>query len=177
VGASGTPASAPAFSAEIDRDRKRLLLKSVRSTSIPTIGALVLVSLLFWDKIPTLELLLWLAASLGVAMFRYLLALNATTDALATIGEIVTRMDERVSRVAAQVRDQGQTTASICSDLGRVAGETSVISDSVSLLAASASRTEAAAKQLAAASHRQIEGSRQTMGRIEAFLERVKALG
>ena len=111
MGASGTPASAPAFSAEIDRDRKRLLLKSVRSTSIPTIGALVLVSLLFWDKIPTLELLLWLAASLGVAMFRYLLALNATTDALATIGEIVTRMDEDANRLRALAPRAGRRKA------------------------------------------------------------------
>ncbi len=67
------PTAPPAdFAGDIARDRRRLLLKSVGNTAAPTIGALVLVGLMFWGRIAALPLLLWGAASLGVALFRYM---------------------------------------------------------------------------------------------------------
>ncbi|OIR06268.1 methyl-accepting chemotaxis protein 1 [mine drainage metagenome] len=103
-------------------------------------------------------------------------ASTATMKALAVIGDVVARMDSLADGVAGRVRDQGRTTAAICAELGRLAGETAQMSDSVAQLTDCATRTEAATQSLSEASRRQIDGTGRTMERIDGFLARVKTM-
>ncbi len=64
------PAPASPFAADIDRDRKRLLLKSVGNTTAPTIGAVVLVTAAFWGQTDPMVQLVWTVLTLGVALYR-----------------------------------------------------------------------------------------------------------
>lgn len=72
------PASGPApkaagepFAADIARDRKRLLLKSVAATTAPTIAAALLVTAAFWERVAPLPAAAWLFGVVAVALFRY----------------------------------------------------------------------------------------------------------
>jgi len=60
-----------AYDAEIERDRKALLLKSVRSTLAATIGAVFIVTLHFWSLVGHAPLLIWAMLTLAVGLFRY----------------------------------------------------------------------------------------------------------
>ncbi|MCW2245849.1 methyl-accepting chemotaxis protein [Azospirillum fermentarium] len=69
---SAAPASSvPPFAADIDRDRKRLLLKSVGNTTGPTIGAVVLVTAAFWGQTDALVQLVWTVLTLAVTLYRF----------------------------------------------------------------------------------------------------------
>ncbi|AWK85401.1 methyl-accepting chemotaxis protein [Azospirillum thermophilum] len=57
--------------AEALRERKRLLLKSVGATTVPTIGAVVLVLGAFWGRVAPAAILGWAAVTLAVALFRF----------------------------------------------------------------------------------------------------------
>ncbi len=65
------------FGVDIERDRKQLLLKSVRSTTLPTIAAVLLVSLNFWGRGNRLVLAAWAMLTIGVGVFRYAIVKKA----------------------------------------------------------------------------------------------------
>jgi len=59
------------YDAEIERDRKALLLKSVRSTTAATIGAAFIVLIHFWPLVGHVPLLIWSALTIAVGVFRF----------------------------------------------------------------------------------------------------------
>ena len=59
------------YDAEIERDRKALLLKSVRSTTAATIGAAFIVLVHFWSLVGHIPLILWSALTIAVGVFRF----------------------------------------------------------------------------------------------------------
>src|SRR5579863_8124411 len=59
------------YDAEIERDRKALLLKSVRSTTAATIGAAFIVLIHFWPLVGHIPLILWSALTIAVGVFRF----------------------------------------------------------------------------------------------------------
>ena len=65
------PAPRQPFAADIARDRKRLLLKSVAATTAPTIAAALLVTAAFWERVAPLPAAAWLFGVVAVALFRY----------------------------------------------------------------------------------------------------------
>ncbi len=90
-GAQGNLAAT--FREDIERDRKCLLLKSIRSTTVPTIAAVLLVSVNFWGRGNRTVLAIWAALTISVGLFRYVIV--KTTGGRETTAERLDRAHRR----------------------------------------------------------------------------------
>ena len=79
------------YAGEIERDRKALLLKSVRSTLAATIGAVFIVSFHFWSSVGHAPLLIWAALTLAVGIFRFAVVRQAGDDPAPDVLELAHR--------------------------------------------------------------------------------------
>jgi methyl-accepting chemotaxis protein len=87
----GQDSSDCAYEGEIERDRKALLLKSVRSTTAATIAAAFIVLVHFWPLVGHAPLLVWTALTVAVGLYRFAVVRQAGDHPSAEMIEIAHR--------------------------------------------------------------------------------------